>query len=150
MSPSSRLSNSRTGPFASVGEYIFLSLFCLEERVLRFLFFLSFFFFFFLLTEYSSLVLVGGANCNICWGVRPTKSGMSWVCHYTVFDGKVLVLEIWVLYTHLPYHNDSIIVKTDTHRKTHEERTQEDFFRIIFTSHFICKICVWEGAGDRT
>ena len=30
-----------------------------------------------------------------------------------------------VLYTHLPYHNHSIIVKTDAHRKTHEERTQE-------------------------
>ena len=31
----------------------------------------------------------------------------------------------YVLYTHLPYHNDSIIVKTDAHRKTHEERKQE-------------------------
>ena len=31
-----------------------------------------------------------------------------------------------VLYTHLPYHNDSIIVKTDAHRKTHEERKQEE------------------------
>ena len=30
-----------------------------------------------------------------------------------------------LLYTHLPYHNDSIIVKTDAHRKTHEERKQE-------------------------
>ena len=35
--------------------------------------------------------------------------------------------------------------------------TQEDFFRKIYTSHFICKGtegllkgCVWEGAGDRT
>ena len=42
-----------------------------------------------------------------------------------------------LLYTHLPYHNDSIIVKTDTHRKTHEERkqeetTQEDFFNNIY------------------
>ena len=30
-----------------------------------------------------------------------------------------------VLCTHLPYHNDSIIIKTDAHRKTHEERKQE-------------------------
>ena len=30
-----------------------------------------------------------------------------------------------MLYTHLPYHNDSIIGKTNTHRKTHEERKQE-------------------------
>ena len=30
-----------------------------------------------------------------------------------------------LLYTHLPCHNDSIIVKTDAHRKTHEERKQE-------------------------
>ena len=44
------------------------------------------------------------------------------------------------IYTHLPYHNDSIIVKTDAHRKTHEERKQEDFFTNIFTSHFICKV----------
>ena len=33
--------------------------------------------------------------------------------------------QCYMLYTHLPYHNDSIIVKTDTHRKTHEERKQE-------------------------
>ena len=62
-----------------------------------------------------------------------------------------------MLYTHLPYHNDSIIVKTDAHRKTHEERKQEDFFTNIFTSHFIARfrkgcsrVCMWEGAGDRT
>ena len=54
------------------------------------------------------------------------------------------------IYTHLPHHNDSIIVKTDAHRKTHKERKQEDFFNNIFTSHFICKVCVWESAGDRT
>ena len=36
-------------------------------------------------------------------------------------------------------------------------QTQEDFLRKIFTSHFIArvrkgllKVCVWEGAGDRT
>ena len=62
-----------------------------------------------------------------------------------------------MLYTHLPYHNDSIIVKTDAHRKTHEERkqegrkTQEDFFRKIFTSHFIARVrkgC-WRVACER-
>ena len=45
-----------------------------------------------------------------------------------------------MLYGHLPYHNDSIIVKTDARRKTHEERKQEDFFTIIFTSHFIARV----------
>ena len=42
-------------------------------------------------------------------------------------------------------HNDTVI------------KTQEDFFNKIFTSHFIArvrkglfKVCVWEGAGDRT
>ena len=42
--------------------------------------------------------------------------------------------------------------------KTHAMiKTQEDFFTNIFTSHFIArvrkgllKVCVWEGAGDRT
>ena len=34
-----------------------------------------------------------------------------------------------VLYTHLSYHNDSIIVKTDAHRKMHEERKQEERHR---------------------
>ena len=54
--------------------------------------------------------------------------------------------ELLLLYTHLPYHNDSII-------KTHAERykenagmkdarrtTHEDFFRKIFTSHFIARV----------
>ena len=50
-----------------------------------------------------------------------------------------------MLYCHLQHHNDTII------------KTQEDFFNKIFTSHFIArvrkgllKVCVWEGAGDRT
>ena len=45
----------------------------------------------------------------------------------------------------MQHHNDTII------------KTQEDFFIKIFTSHFIArvqkgllKVCVWEGAGDRT
>ena len=52
---------------------------------------------------------------------------------------------IKLLYCHLQHHNDTII------------KTQEDFFNKIFTSHFIArvwkgllKVCVWEGAGDRT
>ena len=44
-----------------------------------------------------------------------------------------------MLYTHLPYHNDTIII-TDARRKTQEWRTQEDFFTIIFTSHFIARV----------
>ena len=42
-----------------------------------------------------------------------------------------------LLYSHVPYHNDSIIVKTDARRKidawriTQEWRTQEDFFTNI-------------------
>ena len=46
-----------------------------------------------------------------------------------------------LLYSHMPYHNDTII------------KTQEDFFMNICTSHFIVrvrkgllKVCVWEGA----
>ena len=37
------------------------------------------------------------------------------------------------IYTHLPYHNDSII-------KTHAERKQEDFFNNICTSQFIASV----------
>ena len=65
-------------------------------------------------------------------------------------------------YSHVPYHNDSIIVKTDARRKIDAWRkdagmkdagrkTQEG--RLLykyFTSHFICKVCVWEDAGDWT
>ena len=47
---------------------------------------------------------------------------------------------------HMQHHNDTI-----------NKQTQEDFFNKIFTSHFIArfrkgllKVCVWEGAGDRT
>ena len=62
-----------------------------------------------------------------------------------------------MLYSHVPYHNDSIIVKTDARRKidawriTQEWRTHEDFFRKIFTSHFIARIrkgC-WRVACER-
>ena len=49
-----------------------------------------------------------------------------------------------LLYSHLQHHNDTII-----------KQTQEDFFRIIFTSHFIARVwkgclrvCMWEDAGD--
>ena len=38
-----------------------------------------------------------------------------------------LKLHEHVLYSHMPYHNDTII------------KTQEDFFRKIYTSQFICK-----------
>ena len=39
-----------------------------------------------------------------------------------------------MLYSHLPYHNDTI------NKQTHAMiKTQEDFFNKIFTSHFICK-----------
>ena len=43
--------------------------------------------------------------------------------HHELF--QKLKKSVHMLYTHLPYHNDSIIVKTDAHRKTHEERKQE-------------------------
>ena len=60
-------------------------------------------------------------------------------------------MRLQLLYTHLPYHNDTIIIKTDARRKidagtndarrkAHEETKQEDFFTIIFSSHFICKV----------
>ena len=57
----------------------------------------------------------------------------------------LIVCQQYMLYSHMPYHNDTII------------KTQEDFFMNICTSHFIVrvrkvllKVCVWEGAGDRT
>ena len=62
-----------------------------------------------------------------------------------------------MLYSHVPYHNDSIIVKTDARRKidawriTQEWRTHEDFFKKIFTSHFIARVrkgC-WRVACER-
>ena len=43
-----------------------------------------------------------------------------------------------MLYSHMQYHNDTTI------------KTQEDFFKQICTSHFICNVSVWEGVGDRT
>ena len=52
-----------------------------------------------------------------------------------------------MLYSHVPYHNDTII-KTDAGKF---------LYKYIYTSHFIVrvrkgllKVCVWEGAGDRT
>ena len=55
------------------------------------------------------------------------------------------MIENFVLYSHMPYHNDTII------------KTQEDFFINICTSHFIVRVqkgllevFVWEGVGDRT
>ena len=59
-------------------------------------------------------------------------------------------------YSHVPYHNDAII-KTHTGITDAMIKTQEDFFIKTFTSHFIArvrkgllKVCMWEGAGDRT
>ena len=53
------------------------------------------------------------------------------------------------IYTHLPYHNDSIS-NTDrcmkdnagTIKMQEGRKTQEVFFNKIYTSHFICKVCV--------
>ena len=39
-----------------------------------------------------------------------------------------------MLYSHLQHHNDTTIIKTDTHRKT-----QEDFFNNIFYLSLHCK-----------
>ena len=67
----------------------------------------------------------------------------------SVFLGEVRACDVvffTLLYFHVPYHNDTRI-----------KQTQEDFSNKIFTSHFIArvrkgllKVCVWEGAGDRT
>ena len=74
-----------------------------------------------------------------------------------VFFSSRLCLFPWLLYSHVLYHNDSIIVKTDARRKidawriTQEWRTHEDFFRKIFTSHFIARVrkgC-WRVACER-
>ena len=57
--------------------------------------------------------------------------------HLTVCNQN---LYLWciVIYMFMQHHNDTTI-KTDARRKTHEERKQEDFFRKIFTSHFIAR-----------
>ena len=59
-----------------------------------------------------------------------------------------------VIYTFIRHHNDTI-PKTDAWRITYEGRRmkkrQEDIFRKIFTSHFICKVskgCMWEDSGE--
>ena len=61
---------------------------------------------------------------------------------YTTRDLLIVFHDIGLLlYSHMPYHNDTII------------KTLEDFFINICTSHFIVslkgllKICVWEGVG---
>ncbi len=52
-----------------------------------------------------------------------------------------------VIYIFIQHHNDTII-KTHEGRKTQEELRcrkegrKEDFFNKIYTSHFICKVCV--------
>ena len=68
-----------------------------------------------------------------------------------------------LLYTHFPYHNDSIIkTHAERHkRKTQEETTQDqDAGRLLYNyiylslyckgSKWLFKGCMWEGAGDRT
>ena len=59
-----------------------------------------------------------------------------------------------MLYTHLPYHNDSIIIKTDARRKIDAETN--DARRLLYNySYFslyckgskgLFKVCMWEGA----
>ena len=50
-----------------------------------------------------------------------------------------------------------IYIYTQHHNDTINKQTSEDFFRKIYTSHFIVRVrkgllrvCVWEGVGDRT
>ena len=72
---------------------------------------------------------------------------MTWTMEQ-IFRVKTYYNKIWIdlmLYCHQQHHNDTTI------------KTQEDFFNKIFTYHFIArvrkrllKVCVWEGAGDRT
>ena len=49
----------------------------------------------------------------------------------TAHSSNIFIL----LYTHLPYDNDSIIKQTQGQR-----RKKEDFFTNIFTSHFIARV----------
>ena len=89
------------------------------------------------------LALLNAFNVSLCnviflfWASSRFVIGKSTV---EEFDINLLLL-----YSHMPYQNDTII------------EMQEDFFNKIFTSHFIArvrkgllKVCVWEGAGDRT
>ena len=65
------------------------------------------------------------------------------------FKPNMLKSEIvYLLYSHLHVHAASQRHKNKD--RCMNKRRIEDFFTIIFTSHFICKVCVWEGARDRT
>ena len=73
-----------------------------------------------------------------------------------VFCYLVKMINQHVLYFHLLIHAEIYVYMLDTYRRN-EQQMQEDFFRKIFTSHFIASVrkgllsvCVWEGAGDRT
>ena len=53
--------------------------------------------------------------------------------------------------------NDNRRKQKDAGMKDARRKTQEEFFNKIYTSHFICKgskglfkVCMWEGARDRT
>ena len=90
-------------------------------------------FFFFLLFS-------GGLVFSLIVSVETQSVTISWRYVWFLAPNRIM------LYSHVPYHNDTII-----------KQTQEDFFNKIFTSHFIArvgkgllKVCVWEGAGDRT
>ena len=54
-----------------------------------------------------------------------------------------------MLYSHMQIHiyiYTCIYIQYDSQR----HRTSKDFFNKIYTSQFICNLCVWEVAGDRT
>ena len=58
---------------------------------------------------------------------------------------------VLLLYSHLHVHaSQRHNIKDRRMKENAWRKTQEDFFSNIFTSHFICKVCVWEDAGDRT
>ena len=67
-----------------------------------------------------------------------------WITVFICMEKKYKYIHVYVI-CHLQNHNDTII------------KTQKDIFNKIFTSHFIArvrkgllKVCMWEGAGDRT
>ena len=71
------------------------------------------------------------------------------MCQIDLFKNNLYLIGIFkaiLLYTHMLYHNDTII-----------KQMQEDFFRKYMYLSLYCKgskrlfkVCVWEGAGDRT
>ena len=132
------LSSSFLPARCSVFLFLFFFLFFSRQSVSFFAGLFLFFFLFFFIS--------GGLVFSLIVSVETQSVTISWWYIWFLAPNRTM------LYRHLQHHNDTIIKKTQWQRQT-----QEDFFRKISTSHFIArvrkgllKVCVWEGAWDRT